>query len=128
MDLRKQWHIVDITHRIELISSVKPTSKRKVLRKNQRLVVLLPYLYAAKKHVAKIVQFYISLGFDVLCVFINVTEILFPTVGSQVCTYKQKFLKVLTNFKKQAYFCRMKFFMGFSGQGSVTLIMLKVVY
>lgn len=87
MDIRKKWHIMQVARSIKLISNYGPLKKSKVARKSRKLVVLLPWLMAKKRHVANIIQFYISLGFDVLCGAVSVSEILFPTVGAQVCSY-----------------------------------------
>lgn len=82
MDLWKQWHVVKVTPRVWWIRSVKP---KKGQNGSNKLLVLAPYLNAPKKYVARIVEFYISLGFDVCYCFITVTEFLFPTEGAQVC-------------------------------------------
>lgn len=87
MDIRKKWHIVQVARSIKLISSYGPLKKSNVTKKGRKLIVLLPWLMAGKKHVAKIIQFYISLGFDVLCGAVSVSELLFPTVGAQVCCH-----------------------------------------
>lgn len=87
MDISKKWHVVRVARSIKLISSYGPLKKSKVARKSRKLIVLLPWLMAKKRNVEKLIQFYISLGFDVLCGAVSVSELLFPTVGAQVCSH-----------------------------------------
>jgi len=71
---------VNITKNLELWSG--PASGRET--PPQRLVVILAWMMARKKHLAKYGEFYFKQGFDVLYVQMRPIDLVWPEKGSQV--------------------------------------------